>query len=199
MGIEVGVPSQFLDIGYLAHTQDPLGFSIELLQTTFETNAAKRQELCARDGGGLGQQVGLVIGQITIRTACLEPTLCFYQALGMKVLSVQPVSRYGFELYFLAFTDEDPPNVENLQAVENREWCWQRPYTTLEIQHYPNQDKSFQMASPEAEGLESLHIKVQAQALNVFHAQFTAKLAKVGLAQCTFVGGHGCSLASALF
>jgi hypothetical protein len=33
------------------------------------------------------------------------------------------------------YLDETPPNPENLEAVENREWLWQRPYTTLEIQY----------------------------------------------------------------
>ena len=53
----------------------------------------------------------------------------------MKLLSIQPVKRYNFTLYFLAFTEEDPPILEDLEAVENREWLWQRPYSTLELQH----------------------------------------------------------------
>ncbi len=52
----------------------------------------------------------------------------------MSLLSVQPVSEYGFTLYFLAHTDEQPPNPD-LEAVENRPWLWQRPYTMLELQH----------------------------------------------------------------
>ena len=55
----------------------------------------------------------------------------------MKLLSIQDISAYGFCLYFLAFTSETPPVPSELESVENREWLWQRPYTTLEIQHRP--------------------------------------------------------------
>ena len=54
----------------------------------------------------------------------------------MKLLSIQQVEAYGFTLYFLAFTDETPPN-EDLNSIEIREWLWQRPYTTLELQYVP--------------------------------------------------------------
>ena len=53
--------------------------------------------------------------------------------------SVQDISAYGFVLYFLAFTSEDPPCPYDLASVRNREWLWQRPYTTLEIQCRPGQ------------------------------------------------------------
>ena len=55
----------------------------------------------------------------------------------MKLLSIQKVEAYGFTLYFLAFTDETPPN-EDLNSIEIREWLWQRPYTTIELQHIPD-------------------------------------------------------------
>ena len=58
----------------------------------------------------------------------------FYRgSLGMKLLVREDVSQFGFVLYFLAFTDEKPPN-PNVDAVENREWLYQRPYTVLELQ-----------------------------------------------------------------
>lgn len=76
-----------------------------------------------------------MIGQITTRITEPTQSLDFYQkVLGMKLLSIQPVKRYNFTLYFLAYTEETPPNAD-LEAVENREWLWQRPYTTLELQH----------------------------------------------------------------
>ena len=76
-----------------------------------------------------------VIGQITTRITDPKPSLEFYQkVLRMKLMSVQPVTPYRFTLYFLAYTEEDPPNAD-VEAVENREWLWQRPYTTLELQH----------------------------------------------------------------
>jgi hypothetical protein len=53
----------------------------------------------------------------------------------MTLLSKQSVEPYGFTLYFLASCDERPP-LPDLEAVENREWLWQRPYPTLELQHH---------------------------------------------------------------
>ena len=41
MDTEVSDPTQFYDIGYLCHLTDPDGFSIELLQHTFEKNFVK--------------------------------------------------------------------------------------------------------------------------------------------------------------
>ena len=52
----------------------------------------------------------------------------------MRLLSMQDVGQYGFDLHFYAFTDQVPPNAD-LWVVENREWLWKRPYTTLEFQH----------------------------------------------------------------
>jgi len=124
--------NQFKEIGYLCHLKDPAGFSLELLQHTFEKNFKKPQP---NPSLPLGQPVH--IGQITIRSSDIQKSLAFYEAtLGMKLLSIQPVVEYGFTLYFLAFTEETPPSAD-LESVENREWLWQRPYTTLEIQHKP--------------------------------------------------------------
>ena len=50
----------------------------------------------------------------------------------MRLLSRQEVPVHGLTLYFLAFTEDQPPN-PSIDAVENREWLWQRPYTTLEL------------------------------------------------------------------
>lgn len=51
----------------------------------------------------------------------------------MKLLSIQKVEKYQFTLYFLAFTDEEPPN-SDLESEENREWLWQRKFSILELQ-----------------------------------------------------------------
>eukprot|EP00438_Fugacium_kawagutii_P006511 Skav209104 [mRNA] locus=scaffold179:131723:132052:+ [translate_table: standard] len=89
---------------------------------------------CTRNSGSIiGQD--FVIGQITTRITDAQRSLEFYQkVLKMKLLSVQPVEPHRFTLYFLAYTEENPPK-SDLEAVENREWLWQRPYTTLELQH----------------------------------------------------------------
>ena len=44
----------------------------------------------------------------------------------------QEIPEYQFTLYFLACTPDAPPGP--LESVGIREWLYQRPYTTLEIQ-----------------------------------------------------------------
>ncbi|MEM8949428.1 MAG: VOC family protein, partial [Pseudomonadota bacterium] len=146
-------PRQFGDIGYMAHLEDPEGFSIELLQHRFQANH--------RDGDGdpaaaLGG--GARIGQITLRVKDLEAALSFYRdRLGMTLLSIQPVTDYGFTLYFLAFTEELPP-ASDLEAVGNREWLWQRPYTTLELQHVHGTASPFALPSEGHSGFAGIAI-----------------------------------------
>jgi len=129
-GVQVENGSQFLDIGFLTHLADPDGFGIELLQHDFERNFVR-----GTPSADLPLGFPATLGQITLRISDADASLNFYRdQLGMKLLSRQEVSRYGFVLYFLAWTDEQPPNAD-VDAVENREWLWKRPYTTLELQH----------------------------------------------------------------
>lgn len=152
-GVLASEPDQFGDIGYLCHLSDPEGFSIELLQQSFRGNRAvnagdRHQHL----GGGAG------VGQISLRTADLDAALTFYRdRLGMTLLSIQPVPAYGFDLYFLAFTDDTPPNPD-LKAVDNREWLWRRPYTTLELQHFPGRIAAFALPRNAACGFAGIKI-----------------------------------------
>lgn len=74
----------------------------------------------------------------------------------MSLLSIQPVLQYNFTLLFLAFTTERPPH-EDLEAVENREWLWQRPYTTLELQHC-SEPKAFDLPGEGKAGYAGLCI-----------------------------------------
>jgi catechol 2,3-dioxygenase-like lactoylglutathione lyase family enzyme len=139
-GVTVGKPSQFHDIGFLCHIADqPHKFTIELLQTTFESNADVRNRFVASEDDRERfplLQAAPVIGQITTRITDPERSLEFYtKLLGMKLLSIQRVDQYEFVLYFLAFTDDEPPQPDQLESVANREWLWQRPYTVLELQH----------------------------------------------------------------
>ncbi len=127
-GLQIGVPEQFQDIGYLAHFYDPAGFTIELIEHWFKGNRPNTQVNKTLLGGGASLTL------ITLRTADRKATLECCIDLGMKLLSVQPVENYGFTLYFFAFTDETPPS-KNLHSVDNREWLYQRPYTVLEVQH----------------------------------------------------------------
>ncbi|KIC17141.1 VOC family protein [Leisingera sp. ANG-Vp] len=126
-GVEVSAPHQFRDIGYMAHLHDPEGFSIELLQHDF---LGSRQDGAGDPALPLGG--GAHVGQVTLRTGDIAAELAAHA--DMKLLSVQDVSEFGFDLHFLAYTNETPPDPD-LQAVANREWLWRRPYTTLEFQH----------------------------------------------------------------
>ena len=127
-GIDVGSPKQFQDVGYLAHFQDPEGFSIELIDHHFKGDRpdALVSELLL--GGGAH------LNLITLRTAEIAPVEKMILKWGMKPLSVQSVESRGFTLYFYAFASESPPR-NDLSAIENRTWVYQRQYTVLEIQH----------------------------------------------------------------
>ena len=70
--------------------------------------------------------------------ACLD---FYHDVFGMRLLSRQIVEPYRFTLYFLASTTDDPPSVD-IDAVDNREWLWQRPCTTLELQHFRTAEQS---------------------------------------------------------
>lgn len=124
-GVAVSAPRQFRDIGYMAHLTDPCGFVIELLQHDFQ-GQGPRGDPDQPLGGGAH------VGQITLRSGDIVAEMARFAE--MKLLSVQEVPENGFDLHFLAYTDDVPPNAD-LKAVENRPWLWQRPYTTLEFQH----------------------------------------------------------------
>jgi catechol 2,3-dioxygenase-like lactoylglutathione lyase family enzyme len=129
-GVEVSEARQFLDIGYLCHLSDPDGYVIELLQHRFAENHVPIEP---DEDFPLGQAATL--GQVTLRVRDADASLGFYRdRLGMTLLSRQDVPDHRFTLYFLAGTAEIPPDPD-VDAVGNREWLWQRPYTTLELQH----------------------------------------------------------------
>ena len=179
--------SQFFEIGFLTHMKDPCDFSIELLQTTFEKNAELRKKLIQdiikgedeiisklkvqqsfdNNDDKLHEDLSLlssqpfVVGQITTRITDPEKSLDFYtNVLKMKLLSIQEVTEYRFTLYFLGYTEDDPPKKEDLKDVKNREWLWQRKYTTLELQ-WRWDAKSVHLGKDESAGLESMEIEVQ--------------------------------------
>lgn len=73
------------------------------------------------------------LGQVTLRVRDIDKSLTFYQGLGLNVIYTHKCT--GFTLYFLALTDEQG----------DRDWCWTRPYTTLELQAY---DEPRELAPP---------------------------------------------------
>ena len=153
-GIAVSRPEQFRDIGYLCHLRDPEGFAVELLQHTFEGRPSPSGPAAPEAPFRTAR-----IGQVTLRSNDLAAELAFYRdRLGMRLLSVQPVPAHGFTLYFLAFSEERPPDPD-LTAIGNREWLWQRPYTTLEIQVFDDPARRFKMAGPDAPGYRGLGVE----------------------------------------
>ncbi|MCO7222698.1 VOC family protein [Pleionea sp. CnH1-48] len=127
-GIDVGQPRQFKEIGYLAHFCDPEGFTIELIEHWFLGN--RQDDVIDPELLGGGAHFNL----LTLRTADIAPVNEACLSWGMTPLSIQPVEDYNFTLYFYAFTSDTPPS-SDLQAVDNREWLYQRQYTVLEVQH----------------------------------------------------------------
>lgn len=124
--------------------------------------------------GEIGQPLN--IGQITLRTADHKKSVAFYESIGMKLLSIQDVNMAGFRLYFLAFIDESPPNDKDLKAVENREWLWQRPYTTLELQYFFQKGKEFSVPDlAREEGFMGVEIQLSGEE----HAESVRKNAEL--------------------
>ncbi len=129
-GVDVDKPRQIPDMAYLCHFNDPDSYCIELIQHDFLHNHVAEAENSAY---GLGTPPTFSL--ITYRVKDATKSLNFYErVLGMRLLSKQAVEARGFTLYFLAYTDEEPPHPD-IESVDNREWLWQRPYTMLELQH----------------------------------------------------------------
>lgn len=146
-GVEVSDPVQFRDIGYMSKITDPSGFVIELLQHGFEGNAKPTVS-----GNPVGEMAALA--HITLRVTDIAEAKDFFgDRLGMRLMSVQPVSDYWFCLYFYTWSDEDLPETE-LESVKNREWLWARPYTFIELQHLQARDATIGKSSPDASGFD---------------------------------------------
>ncbi len=135
LGWHVTEPVQFLDIGYLCHTADRDGLSIELLQREFVPPRPRPIEPSPTHWLRGPETLGL----ITLRISSVEPSLAFYQeVLDMKLLASMEINdgrAEPFSLYFLACTSETAPNPDP-QSVDNRAWLYHRPYTIIELQHH---------------------------------------------------------------
>ncbi|XP_068710210.1 uncharacterized protein [Montipora foliosa] len=174
-GVDVSFPTQFMDIGYMCHLTDPFGYTIELLQQDFQSNfCPQKVKTFLQPNLALGQQAH--IGQITLRVSNIEKSLSFYQSvLGMKLLSRQSVP-HKFNLYFLACTEETPPS-DDVNAVAIREWLWRRPYTTLELQHWPTEQcRKYKTANINQEsGFTALAFQVDADRFQELKSHANAK------------------------
>lgn len=128
--VEVTEPAQFHDIGYLCHLDDPDGYCIELLQHRFAEN---HRPVPPVESEALGNPPNL--GQVSLNVSSIEDSLSFYRdELGLKLLSRQQVPGRDFSLWFLG-PPVCPPS-DSIDAIENREWLWSLPATTLEIRAY---------------------------------------------------------------
>ncbi len=129
-GIAAADPHQFRDIGFLSHFADPEGHVIELVQHTFEGEPKTRVGDSNLPLGG-----GAEIGLVTLRTTEIADELAYCESeLGLRYLVREQVSDLGFDLYFLGHTEDRAPDA-NPDALINRPWIYQRPYTVLEFQH----------------------------------------------------------------
>ena len=177
---------QFFDIGFMTHINDPCGFPIELLQTTFEhqhklrtqliqdamenrdkvirklnvPQSSKRKTSQTEIKPSLLSTQPFIIGQITTRISDPNKSLEFYtDVLKMKLLSIQEVGQYKFTLYFLGYTTEDPPCKDDLKHVDNRKWLWQRKYTTLELQ-WRWDTKAVVQTKQDSAGLDCIEVEL---------------------------------------
>ena len=152
-GIEVGAAFQVPDVAYLCHLTDPDGYCIELIQHTFEE---RTPTMTVDTRYALG--VPATFSLSTFRVKDPRRSLAFYRdILGMRLLSRQVVASREMTLYFLADSDETLP-VEDIDAVANREWLWQRPYTLIELQHIwgTEEDEAFRYRVGSETGFEGL-------------------------------------------
>ncbi len=128
--VDVGKAFEVKEVAYLCHFNDPDGYCVELIQHNFLHNHRPEPE---NQVYKLGSSPTFLL--VTYRIKDPARSLRFYcELLGMTLLSKQVIETRGFTLYFLASTDEVPPNPD-IEDVENREWLWKRPYTILELQH----------------------------------------------------------------
>lgn len=136
-GYGSGSAHQFLDIGYMSHVTDNSSMTTELLQWSFENDFKKKKKKYSRTTADAFKDATL--GQLTIRTGNIEETLAFWQSLGWSIVSHQPVTTYGFLLYFLAAPDAAKSygaTQEDIDSIDGRQRLWSARFCTLEIQYF---------------------------------------------------------------
>lgn len=159
-GVPVSTPYQFGNIGYLSHTQDEEHYQIEFIQKSFKDN-----ELPAHLSAAASENIP-TFGLITLRTKDPVKSIQFYETFfDLKLFVRMYVDKgNGFTLYFLGNKDLKPP-VNDIDALENREWMYQQKATFIELQHYwgseYQKDFEFQTKETLPMGLDSIHFKAQ--------------------------------------
>lgn len=135
-GVTIGDSFEVPDIAYLCHLEDADGYCIELTQHKLSAN---HQSHSPNEAYVLGCKPSINLS--TLRVRDIEASLRFYESLGMTLISRQQVLARGMTLYFLSFYQDVPPS-DDIDALNIREWLWQRPYTILELQHIHGTEKS---------------------------------------------------------
>ena len=153
--IVISEPSQFDDIGYLAHITDPENHQIEFIQKTFKQNTVK-----TLPNSNYPLLENPELGLITIRTKDPIKSIKFFEdILDLKLFVRMYVTRgNGFTLYFLGDKNLNVPNLD-IDAIENREWMYQQSHLFIEIQHYWNSeyDTNFSLKSTPDNGLKRIN------------------------------------------
>jgi catechol 2,3-dioxygenase-like lactoylglutathione lyase family enzyme len=150
-GVGIKLQGQFEDIAFVAHGVDNNGITFECLQTTMEHNF---KPTAVPDNA---LRANAVLGQVKLNVFNPKASLEFYtDVLWMRLLSQQRCDKYKFTLYFLAFShaSDDVPNPDP-NALENREWLWQKQFTQLELQHWDNTSAPMWLPAEGAVGLDS--------------------------------------------
>lgn len=165
-GLSLPDPYQFRDIGYMTKLTDPNGLIIELLQQGFEGREdplPAGHQIGGQKTGGHPIGAQATLAHITLRVTDLDAAKAFFETrLGMRLMSVQPVTDLGFCLYFYAWSAETLPHPD-LKSVANREWLWRRPYTLIELQHLEAAPAPVQKAAPETCGFDGFTYLDQAE------------------------------------
>lgn len=158
-GVEVTPAFQVPNVAYLCHFNDPDGYTLELIQHNFENNHIQEPE---DKNYALGNKA--IFSLITYRVKDIQKSLEFYEKeLKMKLLSKMNVHQRGFELYFLGYSDENTPK-EDIQAIENREWLWQRDFTMIELQYIlDSENKNFTYETGITSGFNSITLNLDKQ------------------------------------
>lgn len=153
-GVSITPAFQVPNVAYLCHFNDPDGYTLELIQHNFENNHIKEPE---DKNYVLGNKA--IFSLITYRVRDIQKSLEFYEKeLKMKLLSKMNVLQRGFELYFLGYTKDNLPN-KNIEAIENRQWLWQRDFTMIELQYIlESQKENFSYETGISSGFESITI-----------------------------------------
>lgn len=137
-GVDVQEAIQVPNVAYLCHFYDPDGYCLELIQHKFKQNHIKQKE---DSKYLLGNKP--VFSLITYRVKDIQKSLDFYiDKLKLKLLSKMELKQRGFDLYFLALSDEELPN-KDVESIQNRQWLWEREYTMIELQHILDIDDDF--------------------------------------------------------